>query len=173
VHLNLGFSAPVGDLSDRAYPMHPSTGTWDLLPGITWLWQNGDLSGGAQLRSRIHLDENDFDFAFGDRIMGTGWLSYRLTDSLSVSSRLTLENAGDIQGEDRRFAGMRMAPPMDPANHGGTWLEGGLGVNYYIRKGALKGHRFAVEGILPLAQDLNGPQMQRDWSIVAGWQKAW
>jgi len=173
VHLHLGVSAPVGDISDRAYPMHPGTGTWDLLPGVTWLWQDGDLSGGAQLMGRLHLGENDFDFAFGDRIKGTGWLAYRLSDSLSVSGRLTLEGADAIQGEDRRFRGLRMAPPMDPANHGGTWFEGGVGLNYSIRNGVLKGHRFAVEGILPLAQDLNGPQMQRDGMITAGWQKAW
>lgn len=173
VHFHFGFSAPTGELTERLYPMHPSTGTWDLLPGVTWLWQDGLLSGGAQLTGRIHLGENDLDFTYGDRIQGTSWLAYQLSDSLSVSGRLSLENAGDIEGEDRRYRNApRMAPPMDPANHGGTWFEGGLGLNYYIRDGVLKGHRFAVEGILPLAQDLNGPQMQRDWSIIAGWQKA-
>ena len=65
-----------------------------------------------------------------------------------------------------------MSPPMDPANSGGNWLEGGLGLNYLVPDGLLKGHRLAIEGILPLYQDLNGPQMQRDVSVVVGWQKS-
>jgi hypothetical protein len=172
IHLNLGVSAPTGEFTDRAYPMQPTTGTWDLLPGVTWLWQSGDLSGGAQAKGRIHLDENEFDYTYGDSVEGTSWLAYRLTDWASISGRLTLEWQDSIEGEDNRFRGARMAPPMDPANHGGTWLEGGVGLNLYGQNGIQKGHRLAIEAIFPIAQDLNGPQMPRDWSLIVGWQKA-
>ena len=169
VHLNLGFSAPTGELTERAYPMHSSTGTWDLLPGITWLWQNSLWSGGAQVTGRIHLDENDLGFAFGDSLKATTWVSRILTDQFSASARVSLENTGSIQGIDKRFPGPNfMAPPMDPANHGGTWGEAGLGLNYM----PMKGYRFGVEALLPFFQDLNGPQMQRDWMFNAGFQKS-
>lgn len=172
IHLNLLASAPVGEFNDRPYSMQPTTGTWDLLPGITWLWQANDLSGGAQVKGRIHLGENERDYSFGDSVEGTTWLAYRLADGASISGRVTLEYDNDINGEDRRFRGLRMAPPMDPANHGGTWLEGAIGLNLYGRQGLAKGHRLAIEALYPIYQDLNGPQMQRDWSLVVGWQKA-
>ena len=40
------------------------------------------------------------------------------------------------------------------------------------QSGALTGRRLAVELSLPLLRDLNGPQMETDWSITAGWQYA-
>ncbi len=172
VHLNLGVSAPTGEFNQRAYPMQPTTGTWDLLPGITWLWQDNDLSGGAQIKGRVHLDDNEYQYTYGDSVTGTTWLAYRLTDSLSISGRVTLEHAESIDGTDSRITGPLMSPPMDPANTGGNWLEGGLGLNYLVPNGPLKGHRLAVEGIIPIYQDLNGPQMQRDVSVVVGWQKS-
>ena len=47
-----------------------------------------------------------------------------------------------------------------------------IGANVIIQKGSLRGHRFAVEAGMPVHQDLNGPQMERDWTVTAGWQKA-
>jgi hypothetical protein len=168
-HFNLAFSAPTGNLTNRAYPMHTGTGTWDLLPGVTYLWQDGLLSGGAQVLGRIHLGDNDYGYSNGDSVKTTGWLAYMLSDFLSLSGRLSLENVGDIDGFDTRFPGPGfMSPPMDAANHGGTWAEVGLGVNLLGKSG----HRLAFEAVLPFYQDLNGPQMQRDWMFTVGWQKA-
>ena len=46
-----------------------------------------------------------------------------------------------------------------------------LAADTVVRKGALKGHRFGVEVGLPLAQDLNGVQLKRDWGVVFAWRK--
>ena len=51
-------------------------------------------------------------------------------------------------------------------------IEGGIGLNWYFRGGFLKGHRLAAELLLPMYQDLNGVGMNRDYSVVVGWQKA-
>lgn len=169
VHLNVGLSAPTGNLTSRAYPMHTGTGTWDFLPGVTWLWQDNALSGGAQVLGRVHLGENDLGFAYGDSVKGTGWLAYMLSDFLSVSGRLSLEHTGSIDGNDFRFPGpVFLSPPMDGANIGGTWAEFGAGFNLY----GAGGHRIAFEAVLPFYQDLNGPHLQRDWMFTVGWQKA-
>ena len=169
VHLNLGLSAPTGNLTTLAYPMHTGTGTWDLLPGITYLWQDGALSGGAQLMGRVHLDDNDLGFSYGNSAETTGWLAYMLNDRFSISGRLTLKHAGDVDGRDIRLPGpVFMAPPMDAANHGGTWADFGIGANFHAKNG----HRLAIEAVIPFYQDLNGPQMQRDWMLTVGWQKA-
>ena len=51
-------------------------------------------------------------------------------------------------------------------------LEAGLGLNFLVPKGPLKGHRLAIEGLAPLHQDLNGVGMDREYALVVGWQKA-
>ena len=56
----------------------------------------------------------------------------------------------------------------NPAFYGGQWLEAGLGVNW----ASASGHRLALEWTTPLWQDLNGPQLERDWMLTLGWQFA-
>ena len=51
-------------------------------------------------------------------------------------------------------------------------MEGGIGLNWQFKKGAFKGHRLAIEGIFPLDQDPNGIGMDRDYTVIAGWQFA-
>ena len=36
----------------------------------------------------------------------------------------------------------------------------------------VRGHRLAIEGGIPIVQDLNGPQMETDFMISVGWQYA-
>ena len=51
-------------------------------------------------------------------------------------------------------------------------IEAGLGLNYYFQKGALNGHRLAVEALVPVYQNANGVGMNRDYTFTLGWQKA-
>ena len=173
VHLSLGLSAPTGSLNEKAYPMQVTTGTWDLLPGVTWLWQSERFSGGAQLSGRFHLDENEDGFAYGDTVEGTTWAAYEINQSFSFSGRVTAQYVSDIEGEDRDLIGRRMAPPMEAQNWGGTFSEFGVGINFLMGEGFFQGNRLAVEYIVPIYQDVNGLQMRREWTLVAGWQLAW
>ena len=170
-HMELGVSAPTGEFNEKAYPMQPTTGTWDLIAGLTWLWQGSQFSGGAQARVRVPFDDNKYGYKLGEQVTGTTWAAWKLSDWASVSGRLTVEWRDRISGVDERI-GMIMAPPMEASNHGGTWVEGGLGLNLQAPGGPLAGNRIAIEALLPIYQDLNGPQMKRDWTIIAGVQVA-
>ena len=66
-----------------------------------------------------------------------------------------------------------MAPVQtaNPAFQGGDRLEIGPGINLAGQKGAIKGHRLAVEAMIPVYQDLNGPQLETNWTLTLGWQK--
>ena len=65
-----------------------------------------------------------------------------------------------------------MAPVQtaDPDNYGGNILEYGLGFNLMGTKGAFKDHRLAFEVTAPLYRDLNGVQLENDWTATVGWQ---
>jgi len=181
-HLNLMISAPTGSITDTdfvppaggrvrlPYPMQLGSGSWDLLPGITYLGQQGDFSWGAQLLGTIRLEDNDQGYQFGNEVTANSWVAYRLSDSLSTSLRVTGKSWGDIEGSDPRIGGP--VPTARPDLRAGSRLDVFGGVNYYFRNGFFEGHRLAVEAGRSVYQDLDGPQLGMDWMMTVGWQKA-
>lgn len=184
-HLNLGLSAPTGKIGKQdvvltpmgmtptltlPYAMQIGAGTWNLLPGVTYTSQRGDVTWGAQYGATLTLGDNDQDYAFGDKHKFTFWSSYSPTSWASLSVRLAGEHAGDITGRGARI----MAPVQtaDPDNYGGKTVDLFLGLNLLGEAGALKDHRLAFEFGLPLHRDLNGPQMEQDWNVMIGYQKS-
>jgi hypothetical protein len=65
-----------------------------------------------------------------------------------------------------------MVPTADPDLRGGRRLELGAGINFSIARGPLHGHRLALVLLGPVWQNLDGPQLETDWRILAGWQYA-
>lgn len=180
VHLNLGLSAPTGSTDERddtpamadaklPYPMQLGSGTWDLLPGVTYLGQSNDWSWGAQGTVRVHLGRNDEGYSKGDSYDLTGWFARRLLQSLSASLRLDWSSWKNIDGSDSDLNPM-MVPTADPDLQGGDRLDLLAGMNWYASSGALKGHRLAFEFGVPVYQDLDGPQLETDWIATLGWQ---
>ena len=186
VHLNLGISAPTGSIKKRdtildpfgrtpevrlPYSMQIGTGTWDLLPGITYHARVGDVSWGAQYMAEVRLEsENSQGYAFGDKHTVTGWVAYQFASWISTSIRAEYMTQGDIDGFDPEIGGP--VQTANPAFYGGERLDLMGGVNLVVPHGPLKGHRLAFEAGAPVYQDLNGPQMQTDWTFIVGWQKA-
>jgi len=185
VHLNAGLSLPTGSLDATGtvlapsgatprlrmpYAMQLGTGTWDLLPGITYTGHKGVWGWGAQYIADIHLGKNSEGYAWGDKHRLTAWASREWAPWISTSLRLTGMHEAQISGIDPLI----VAPVQtaDPDNYGGTTATLGFGVNLLGTEGALKGHRFAIEAMLPVYRRLNGPQLETDFSLVAGWQKA-
>lgn len=189
VHLNLGLSLPTGSITEEddvltpmntrpvmrlPYGMQLGSGTFDLEPGITYTDRQGDFSWGGQARATLRLGTNDEGYAFGDIGRLTGWAAYQWAPWISTSLRALGEVEGSIDGQDARIAGPTQA--ADPANYGGKRIMLSAGVNLIGQSdtldGALAGHRLGIEFGLPAYQDLNGPQMERDWTLTIGWQKS-
>ncbi len=182
IHLNAGLSFPTGSIDERdrtpagpnqplPYPMQIGSGTYDLHPGITYLGQAGDWSWGAQGSGIIRLGENSRDYRLGHRLDLTGWGARRWNDSFSTSLRLKGSTIGDYDGADDRL-NPALIPTADPDRRGGQRLDLGLGVNFLGQQGFIKGHRIGLELGLPIYQSLDGPQLQSDWMLTVGWQKA-
>ncbi len=178
IHLNLGLGLPTAEVDKMQggvllpYGMQLGSGTWDLKPGLTYLGQHGLLSWGAQGTAVVRLEgANESGFAYGNGVNLTHWMAYGLSDFASVSARWNYSYIEDIRGHYNGLHGYA-APSDFQTNYGGHMLEVGLGLNIYIRKGLFKGHRLAVEGLMPVYQDRNGVGMDQEFSVVVGWQKA-
>lgn len=184
VHLNLGVSLPTGSIGERGdtlkpdqplpYAMQIGSGTWDLLPGITYVGHNADISWGAQMMSTVHLGTNHQNYSWGDQYYATAWVARPVSQSLSLSLRLEYKNEQNIDGQDNQLGMMapRIVPTADSKNSGGERLDIISGMNFLITNGRLKGHRIALEVALPIYQNLNGQQMETNFALLAGWQKA-
>ncbi len=188
VHLNAGVAFPAGSIetkdvtpasapneSQLPYPMQLGSGTVDLMPGITYMGKNTDWSWGAQAKGVLRLGENDQDYTLGNRFLFTTWGARKLAPWISASARIEANNWGDIDGASPAYAGavmMRMVPTVFTDLRGGSRVDAALGLNTVLTGGSLGGLRFAVEGVVPVAQNLDGPQLETDWQIVAGIQYA-
>ncbi|MBZ6378144.1 alpha-amylase [Pacificimonas flava] len=186
VHLNAGISIPTGPITKSGdvltpmgmrqemrlpYPMQLGSGTWDLLPGITYTDRTGPFGWGGQVKGTLRLGENDENYHLGDTVTGTAWAAYALDPAVSVSLRAEGESVGRIEGIDPAIMG-----PVQTANpdfSGGERVTAFAGLNLVATHGPLAAWRLGLEAGMPVVQDLNGPQMPRDWSLTLGIQKGW
>jgi hypothetical protein len=183
VHFNAGLSIPSGSLKEHdtmlmpngmrmdrrlAYGMQLGSGTWDLEPGVTYTGHKDRLGWGLQYKSVIRLGENSQDYTLGDKQDLTGWASYLWLPELSTSLRMTASHESRIDGIDSEIVGPMQA--ADPDNYGGRRIELGFGLNLLGTEGTLKNHRLAAEVTVPVYQDLNGPQLERDYAFTLGYQ---
>ncbi|MEH6347245.1 MAG: transporter [Bermanella sp.] len=174
IHLNLMMSLPTGSIDEEddvgavmPYAMQLGSGTFDLLPGITYTAQAENFSYGAQAQATIRLGENDRDYTLGDRYKLQSWVQMPVHQRVSLSLRLAYEDWDTISGEDDELNAM-MTPTADTDLQGGNLLSAGLGVNVALPQG----HRVAIEYSKELEQDLDGPQMAQDDTLTLAWQLA-
>lgn len=184
VHITAGLSLPTGsiDKKDRTpagpnqqlpYPMQLGSGTWDLLPAVTYLGQYKAVSWGSQISGVIRLGENDRDYTLGDQFDATAWGAWDWFNWVSTSYRLDWSSWGNIDGADPAL-NPAVVPTADPKLRGGDRLDMLFGLNFLVAEGPrfIQGQRLAVEFGFPVFQDLNGPQLESDWVLWLGWQYA-
>jgi hypothetical protein len=182
VLLNLGLSTPTGSINERddtpagkdqklPYPMQLGSGTWDLLPGVTYLGQTEHWSWGFQPMGTLRLGTNSEDYRLGRRVDMSLWGARKVTEWLSASLRLGTSIWFNIHGNDPEL-NPNMVPTADPDRRGGERLDLLFGVNGSAPHGVLEGARLAIEGGLPIYQSLDGPQLETDWLLTIGVQWA-
>ena len=122
-------------------------------------------SYGGQWQSTFRLGSNE-GYRLGNEHKLTTWYAWPFARQLSVSGRLAYMHRGQIRGADPAI----VAPVQtaDPDNQGGDVLEVGIGANTILAHR----HRIGLELMLPLVRDLNGPQLETDWSLSLGYQLA-
>ncbi len=184
IHLNAGISLPTGSNKKRdniltpagatpnvrlPYAMQLGSGTYDLLPGITYTGKQGQYAWGAQYMGNIRTGK-DQGYALGNKHDLNTWLSYRWRPWISNSLRLNYSHTGKIDGIDSNIT--LPVQTADPDNYGGEIVTLYLGINLVGQQGTIRGHRVALEAGIPLHRDLNGPQMETDLTITGGWQYA-
>jgi hypothetical protein len=147
--------------------MQLGSGTYDVQPGLTYLGESGHWAWGAQALTTFRIGRNDAGYSFGDVFRGTGWFAYGLTEWFAPFLRAEGRVWGNIDGRDPRLS-PTVNPESDPNRQGGGRIDMLGGVNLYVPRGALKGLRLVLEGGVPVYENLDGPQLSREFSAAAG-----
>jgi hypothetical protein len=183
LNLNAGISVPTGSIDEKddtpmgsnqhlPYPMQLGSGTWDLIPGLTYTGHHSDLSWGAQGVAVVRIDENDNDYTLGDRFHASGWVAKDWIPEFSSSLRVNGQWWGNIDGSDKKLPMLAptMVPTADPDLRGGRRFDLLVGAAFKPSSGFFKGQRVALEYGQPVYQNLDGPQLETDWTLTLGWQ---
>jgi hypothetical protein len=195
IHLNFGLSTPTGLIDtltnhvvagspNLGYPQRTSSGTWDLLPGLTYTGQSDRWTWGGQALGTVRMGRNRFNYTLGDRVDLTAWAARRWTRGLSSSARLDFQIVGNGRGVGDYRPNPSLPPtlPLDttlaPTNDlntlGGRRIDLLFGLNYnFVDLARLPGSRLSIEPGFPIYQSLDGPQLRARWLLNASWNVIW
>lgn len=174
--VNFGVGVPTGSINKRdaeqsrmEYPMQVGSGTFSLLPGLSYLGQLLPWGWAAGVYTTIPVGLNDVGYRVGNHYEATVSIARRLPDWLSVSAGARAELWGNIHGLDP-LLDPADEPTKDPNLQGGKQVSAELGITFHPQTGLLKNQHLHVLGELPVMQSLDGPQLRGRWLIRLGWQ---
>lgn len=174
-HFNLGVSVPTGSVKEKdqtpagynrlPYPMQLGSGTYDIEIGATHTQFFEKASWGVQAKQLFRTGDTEFDYRLGNRFNLKSWYAYNLHDHLSLNMTVAYTNQKNIKGQDTGLNPM-MVSTARPDLRGGYFWDAGIGANIKLNAQ----HRIAVDVLNTVYQNLDGPQLGRDWSATLGWQ---
>ncbi len=174
---SLGVSIPTGEIKETydgtrlPYAMQIGSGSYELLPSLTYKSFQDNYSIGVQTNGVFRLDTNNNGYKLGDKYNITSWIAKNLNNNISVSTRLDYQIFEAIEGIDQTISNTAMIATRDTSLYDGKRLDLSFGMNYLFNKGILNNNRLAIEFASPIYQRLDGPQMEVDYKLTIGWQK--
>jgi len=167
----------MGGLTSRQLPaaMQPGSGTFDLLPSLTYAYVADSWSAGIQAAGAIRTGENHHGYRLGNKFDLNSWIAYRINEWASVSTGISYHWEDELNGTQSditRIIVNRTIPTAFSENYGGQRIEALAGVNFVIPEGILRNHRIAADIRVPLWQDRNGLGLGTDYTLTLGWQYA-
>ena len=183
IHYALGLSVPTGDIEEQdtvltpmntriaarlPYAMQTGSGSYDFKPAITFNKHFENYSFGGQISAVVRLNDNESDYRLGDIFTVQSWISKGISPTVSASLRLKGTSEEKIDGRDTLID--KPIQSADPNFYGGQRLNLGIGLNFAPKSGPLAQKRVDFEVVGPIYENLNGPQMSQDWSLIIGFK---
>ena len=175
VKLSMGLSIPTGGIDQEGtmmkiktrfpYTIQLGSGTYDMVPGITYLSTSGAWEWGAEGSFTYRMGKNNNDYALGNRFDVSARTRYWINDQVQLQARLAAAKWGKIKGQDPAIDPM-MSPDGDPNAQGGKRVDALVGINVQ----PVKNHLVKFEVGAPVYQNLNGPQLKTQWLLSLGYQ---
>jgi hypothetical protein len=170
--LNAGISLPTGNTfisgtkddhlyanTHLPYCMQTGSGTFDLLPGLTYLYQKGGFSFSAQGQGIVRTNLNSEGYKKGNVIDLNLWSAYKVGGFFAASARAEYNNVGKMTGSDK-LLNVTNDIYSNTQNYGGSFVKVYPGFNFQFKKNCRNNVRAGVEVGVPLYNNVNGTQLQ-------------
>jgi hypothetical protein len=151
------------------YPMQTGSGTFSLLPGVTYLGEVRPWSWGVELNATERIGRNAHGYRLGNRVEPDLWIERSLTPALTLSTGARGEWWGNVNGSDASLDPTD-EPTKDANIQGGKRLNALVGVTVQPPNGFLSGQQVLIQGDVPVWQSLDGPQLKRSFMVHVAWQ---
>src|SRR6185312_14608351 len=161
----------MGSSPMASYCMQTGTGTFGVLPGITYTGQTSSFSWGVQALTDVELGTNSEGYRVGNQFTTNIWLSRKWSKWISNSLRINSNATGRVNGFAASLYpyGLASDPTANAANTGGFINSILAGVNI-LPGGALAGNQVSLEVGFPVYNYVNGIQVNTKFLLNAGWQ---
>jgi len=172
--VHAGFTAPTGSIRRSAnnsrlpYDSQIGIGSWALEWGLTYRGEWKRLAWGGQFNGLHPVRRNSLNYRAGSRFDASIWSGFRIFRGVSTSVRLSTIKQNNFRGRDRSLDIEAEGPSANHKKRGGFRLDFSPGLTIDLPE--LGNQRLSVEFSLPIYQDLDGPQVAREYSMKAGWQ---
>lgn len=184
LYLNGGMSFPFGSINETGdtpgpgavnslpYTMQIGSGTFDLLPGVTYQGSRDRLRWSVQALATIRLGRNYRGYSLGNRYALAGQCSYEVKPWFEPILGARFQNWQRIDGSDPNLPAGPPYPATvaDPSRYGGEKINLSVGTRFKIIGGSLAGSMIEIQGALPVYQRLNGPQPEEQWQLNGAWK---
>ncbi len=165
----------LGDAQRLPYDMQTATGSYSIMPDITYTRKYGLFYWGANAGADIKLNYNSLGYKDGNVYHATAWAGYQFLPYLCGTLRAEGVHTDMISGSDP-VINVPIYQENDPttrtANYGGTWTSAYAGLNFHLMKPVWERFRIMAEYGMPVYQNLNGTQMALKSNFLAGLQYA-
>ncbi len=185
VKINLGLTLPTGSnhnlggallqtegnysIARAFYGMQSGTGTFDVLPGILYAGKIAPWSWGLSYRARLPVGLNKEGYMWGNYQEVNAWGGYTWFPGFTTSVRGSFNIQSPIVGADHMMLGKLQS--ANPNFYGGKRIEIFAGADIDGKLFGAPGFTIGVEAGVPLYQNLNGPQLSKNWQ--AGMALRW
>ncbi|MFZ9847339.1 MAG: hypothetical protein ACO3EE_04220 [Flavobacteriales bacterium] len=157
---------PAYDNKNLPYMMQMGSGTFDVLPGLTYMYHKTTSTFGIQSNANIHLGYNSVGYSLGNEITASTWYAYRWLPFISSSLRADFTATEAIYGSDASLYYFN-EPAANTNNYGGTRSSVYLGTVWQPSSGTLQNWQLAAEFGVPVYQNLTGIQSPTKYFINA------
>jgi hypothetical protein len=150
------------------YSMQLGSGTFDLLPSLTYTYQKNKITFSAQGSGIYRTQYNNVGYSLGNEATANAWIAYQWLRCVAGSFRMEANTAGKIDGYDPTLYYYNELS-ANPNNYGGKRLSCYAGTVFQFRMHGTCSQRLAVEYGIPLYEALNGTQMKLKQTFYASW----
>jgi hypothetical protein len=164
----LSYNSSMSPGQPLPYAMQLGSGTYDLIPALSYFWMPGKVQLGTQINATYRLAKNSNNYRLGNELICSAWSAYSWTDNISSSIRLQYSFNEKIKGFDNNLY-LFDEPASNPANYGGKIWSAYLGSAYNFSAGFFQNNRLGLELGIPLYQYNNGIQMASKYALNISW----